>query len=190
MKSRSLFYLSIVGFTLTLIIHILAVAFSYDTATEYSELFMAVLICSFVVFGLPIVVLGLKGGLQSQRGFKIMLFPITFLQIIYKNSPAWLITLNIVCFAYMLLNSTIYPDTFAYSVDVDNNNQYIRHNFYTADGLSNHSTSPVSEKEYLKYRATITGLHTGGTLLFYCIGMAMVYPYDKKQKSKSNTPTV
>lgn len=187
MKSRSLFYLSIAGFIATLTIHLLALVFQYDVATHYNSVYNTVLICSFIVFGLPLLVLGLKGDLRPRGGFNIMLFPITFLQIIYKNAPTWLIALNIACLGYMLLNDTISPNVFTYSVDVDNNNQYVYHNYYTAD--DNPSTSIILQEEYLKYRAGITRYHTGGILLFYCIGMAMVYPFEKKRTKLSNSST-
>lgn len=173
MKSKGLFYLSVMGFILTLVIHILALAFSYDVATTYKYFYQTILFCSFIAFGLPLIALSLKGDLKSRGGFNIMLYPITFLQIIYKNAPAWLIALNIACLAYMVLNSIINPNGLDYSID---NN---------ANGL-NHAASLISEKEYIIYRAGITRNTTCGILTFYCIGAAMVYPFDKNRKALPN----
>ena len=143
------FYLAIIGWCLSLIVHIYSIA-GVNIEDEYPYIWL--LHIGIFVVALPGLISMKKN--ETYKEFKnsgnLFMSPVIFFKIIFGKTPIWLMVIAAACFIYTFINS-----------------------------LSGFGFMDTNDE------ANITRMFSGHWLALYSIAAAILYSYEKKEKSDS-----
>lgn len=148
------FYLAIIGWCLSMIVHILSVCnVSLDGEYPYT---WALHIGIFVVW-VPAIISMSKNKVfeEFKESGNIMMSPTVYFKTIFGGVPVWMTVIVAACFIYAFLN------------------------FYYAFGFIDTGRVVINDE------ANTTRGFSGHWLALYSIAAAILYSYEKKEKSDS-----
>lgn len=147
------FYLSVIGWCLSLIVHLSAVS-GFDVESEYPYVFL-LHIGIFIVW-FPAIISTMRNEEYKESG-NLSMSPIPFLKITFGRTPIWLTVIAAVCLIYAFVN------------------------FFLAFGMFDFLGS--TENTGINDEANTTRGFSGHWLAFYGMAAVMLYPYKKKEQA-------
>jgi hypothetical protein len=171
---KYLFYLAVTGWTLGLLVHLLAL--SDIDVSEKIPFVWALHVGIFIVW-LP-AVLELKKNKELQEfqkgGMMKSMNPFAMFKIVFKNTPLWMVALGIGGFFYAIINFMLFISSQHGTPDIKEG-QYI---------LQNHGQliKTLTEQEYHHYKANAIRGFSGHWMAFYGLAAAILYPFQKSNE--------
>ncbi|MBB4037426.1 putative membrane protein [Dysgonomonas hofstadii] len=165
------FYFAIIGWILSLIVHIISV-YGIDLMDRFPYVWL-LHIAVFIAWLPAILYLVKDPEIKEMQKNKATPFnPMTFLKIIFKNTPVWLMIVAGIGFIYTIINFA----WFFYSISgVPGiiNGEYVLHNHGSI-------IKTLTEQEYSSYQAFELRSFSGHWIAFFGFASAILYPYDRK----------
>ena len=177
-----LFYFAITGWTLGLIVHLLAIA-DYN-ATEKVPFIWLLHISVFIVWLPAVLILTKNEELKAfrQSGSFRQLNPIVASKIFFGQTPIWLKTIAIAGFFYAIINGVLFMVISELGTPDIKNGQYILHDHGKL-------IKTLTEQEYYNYKTNEVRFFSGHWLLFYGLAAAVLFPYHKQTKKAATNRT-
>lgn len=173
---KYLFYVAAIGWGLSLLIHLLALA---DIDVTASIPFVWLLHVGVFVVWLP-VVLELRKEQDLQNGsFLNRMNPMSFFKTVFKGTPSWLVIMSAAGFFYAMINFLLFMQSQT-GVPALKEGQYILHNH-------GQLIKTLSEAEYHHYKANEVRGFSGHWIAFYGLATAVLFrfirPVDEEEKT-------
>lgn len=174
---KYIFYLAVVGWTVGLVVHLLAVA---DVDVTAKVPFVWGLHIGVFVVWLPAILI-LKNSKAAQdfqkTGTLNTMNPGAILKMMFHNTPAWLTVIAIGGFFYATINIMLFMASQPGVPDIQNG-QYILHNH-------GQLIKKLTEQEYHHYRANELRGFSGHWLAFYGMAAAILFPFGKRKDAEN-----
>lgn len=167
---KTLFYLSVVGFGLSLFVHALSLA-DYDVTTVFKPIWLLHL-GVFPLFMPLVFELRNNEAIRDYRSdWRNRMNPFGFFNIVLKDAPVWLRILVFVCFCYAIVNFFVFVHLPPGMIE----------RVGELDVLQNHGKllKVLTEQEAHHYKALETRGFSGHWMAFYAFAVAFYFPYSK-----------
>lgn len=174
--NKIIFYISVLGWTLGLIVHLLSIA-GIDIANKVP--YVWVLHVGIFIVWIP-TILGMRKNeelqLYMKSGLQNRMNPTLWKKAFFKSTPAWVVIIALGGFVYAFINFGLFVLS----------NQGVPSNIGGSYFLENHGRiiKILTEQEYHYYKANELRGFSGHWLAFYGLAAAISFPVNRSPKEE------